>query len=117
MPEIERLVDQMCLAATEDWLAEAEVYSLCLGTLPGHPEPATVRRLAIEVAAAAIVQGFVVPGEVTAEGFVPWAMGTQEAAARVEDLWLGSPSPVVGHGDVAWFDSTSLGDERAKAAR
>lgn len=114
MPEIDALVDELLVATTQDWVAEAEVYSMCLEAMPKDTDPTAVRQLAVEVIVSGITQGLVVPGDLTDEGFVPWGMAPEEAADRVEQLWLGAASPIVSHGEIAWFDATGRGDERTQ---
>lgn len=117
MSDSQVILDEVLSAVQDDWVAEVEIYSLCLEAMSeeaGHdPDPVDVRAAAIEVAAGGVEQGLLVAGDLTRSGFVAWDLSPQESVARLREAWLGAAQPDVNWGEVAWFDSTEAGDVRA----
>ncbi|WP_434966284.1 hypothetical protein [Janibacter indicus] len=96
-------------ACEEDWESAAGVYSLALSA--GLDDPVATRALAIGLTVDALHAGWLVAGDLTAEGFVPWTGDSRDHANRVAQAWLETDDVIVGVGDVAWFDITEEGSE------
>ena len=103
-----RLIDELLVPGTEGWVSALEVYGIAAGS--GVTDPADLRALAVGLIAEVLARGLMVPGDVTAPGFQPWATSTGEAITRIATDWLGRPDPLVGVGEVCWLGTTDAGE-------
>jgi hypothetical protein len=104
------LVVDMLVDGLFDWVSAAFAYSIAMDS--GATDPTTLRALAIGLAAEVLVDGLMVAGDYTKDGFVPWSCSTAEAIVRITSEWLALPDP--GGQEFFWLKLTPAGEAIAR---
>lgn len=102
------LTEDVAARGLEDWIHVAQIVAVARRT--GLNDPEALRAITIGLIADAVCRGLLVPGDIDAKGFHPWATGPGESVSRIVLNWeLGDLSPTPG--SVAWFDLTTAGEQ------
>jgi hypothetical protein len=107
------LVVQMLVNGLFDWVSAGFTYTIAMDS--GATDPTTLRALAIGLAAEVLVDGLMVAGDYTKDGFVPWQCSTAEAIVKMTTGWLSLPDPRhQGPAEVVWLKLTPAGEAIAR---
>ncbi len=103
-----RLVDEILLRGSDDWLMLAEVASLAKH-VGGASSDEEVRVMSLSTIRFLLDEGLIRVGDVSDGGFFEWPVKREEAMARLEREW-GALGHVPEPGDLCWVATTDAGD-------
>ncbi|MGO4603600.1 hypothetical protein [Terrabacter sp. 2YAF2] len=109
----EEQIDELLARATDDWLQPADIFDIA--RFAGDTDEDAYVERAIRLVEALLREGLVVPGDVSREGFRPWASTIDESLNRIASVWQGDhdAAPV---SFVAWLEATQAGHARGERA-
>jgi hypothetical protein len=106
--KLSELARRILRQGTDDWVHMAEVGGLALSMLP-HASQVEIRRAALAAIRELQSGDYMRLGDLTRDGFVPWAVSPGEALDRVAREW--SPVHMPRLGEIGWLESTKAGKE------
>jgi hypothetical protein len=112
---VRSLLEEVLVGGLDDFIDAAGVMSDA--GLTGITDLTVLRPLAIGLISELLFDGLVTPGDLTAQGFSPWAGSTAPALERIARVWkaeYGESFPTFGA--IVWLQLTETGQERAKIA-
>ncbi|APU12469.1 MULTISPECIES: hypothetical protein [Actinoalloteichus] len=106
-------VEGVLEAAEDDYISVPEIIYFVRHQAPDH---FSRLRIAATVAEKLVMEGRIVPGDLTADGFAPWRQSREESAEYIvsECNRKADRGERVHPGEIAWFDIPSQTPARAE---
>ena len=106
-------IDELLARAAEDWLDPTDIFDVA--RFAGCTDEEAYVEQAVTLVTELILQRLVVPGDLTRDGFQPWALEARAATERIAEAWHddheAAPSSFF-----VWLESTAEGEERGRRA-
>ncbi|WP_157736583.1 hypothetical protein [Actinoalloteichus hoggarensis] len=108
------IVDAVMESVADDYISIPEIIYFVRHQAPDH---FSRLRIAATVAEKLVMEGRIVPGELTAGGFAPWRQSREESAEYIvsECNRRADRGERVRPGEIAWFDIPGQGPARVES--
>jgi len=103
------LATRVLIRGLDDWVMACEVVSEIVESGIDKDDP-SVSQSSIEILEHLILNGLVEAGDVSDDGFVPWAADPLVAVSLIKAGWM-KLGRLPDLGDICWLRNTALGDE------
>ena len=112
MTRDERL-DELLSRAADDWVHPGDVFDVA--RYAGHRQEDAYVDEAVTLVTELILQRLEVPGDLTRDGFQPWALEARAATERIAEAWHDDHEAAPSSFSV-WLEATPEGDRRGRSA-
>jgi hypothetical protein len=106
------LIEDALANGVDDW-----VYAAWIAGIAGRvvSDPDVVRHVSLGLIAELLLNGWMVAGDVTDVGHVPWEISTAAAIERITREWMTIGDAQLYPGQIVWLANTERGNELGQA--